>query len=369
MDLTKLRAWYSHKQRLDGSLKAHKPADVLTGTGWARSVGGAAPYLTLFARAGISREAVDRSVASLEICELPSARGCTYVLPAADFALGLRAGQSFGDAEMKVAHKLGVTDKEIDKLCEAVLKALGKETLDTEEIRAGVGKAARSLGEDGKKKGVSTTLPLALGKLQAFGEIRRVPLNGRLDQQRYRYAVWRPNPLRSSSLSAEETAVELARRYFSWIGPAKPAEFQKFSGLGVKASKAALEPLNLEAFEDLLWLPGDREKFEKFKVPKDPQYSLVSVLDGVVLLRDLNFVLQSNPIVDRGQVVGAWEYDPETASIAWHSSAKRNKDLEKAVTRTEEYVRGQLGDARSFSLDSPKSRAPRIEALRKAAKA
>jgi hypothetical protein len=33
----------------------------------------------------------------------------------------------------------------------------------------------------------------------------------------------------------------------------------------------------------------------------------------------------------------------------------------------EEFVRSQLGDARSFSLDSPKSRAPRVEALRKAA--
>jgi hypothetical protein len=33
----------------------------------------------------------------------------------------------------------------------------------------------------------------------------------------------------------------------------------------------------------------------------------------------------------------------------------------------EEFVRGELGDARSFSLDSPKSRVPRIQALRAAA--
>ena len=43
-------------------------------------------------------------------------------------------------------------------------------------------------------------------------------------------------------------------------------------------------------------------------------------------------------------------------------------ELEKAVNRMEDYVRTQLGDARSFSLDSPKSRSPRIEALRKAAR-
>ncbi len=46
---------------------------------------------------------------------------------------------------------------------------------------------------------------------------------------------------------------------------------------------------------------------------------------------------------------------------------KKDKALQQAVTRTENFVRDQLGDARSFSLDSPKSRAPRIVALRKAA--
>jgi hypothetical protein len=365
MDQIKLRAWYSHKQGLDGRLAGREPADVFAETGWARSVGGCGPYLTLLARAGSTRAVADAAVAALEIHELPAARGCTYVLPVSDFALGLKAGESFADNEMKVARKLGVTDKEIDKLCEAVVKALGKETLDPEEIRKRVGTATRSLGEAGKKKGVTTTLPLALGKLQTVGEIRRVPINGRLDQQRYKYKLWRPNPLRGFKLSAEETATELGRKYFTWIGPAKLAEFQVFSGLGVKAARAALEPLKLEPHEDLLWLPGDRAKFDSFKIPKDPQYVLVSVLDGIAILAGESSVgYPSNAILDRGRVVGVWEYDLDTESIAWHVFVQRNKDLQKAVARTEEYVRKELGDARSFSLDSPKSRAPRIQAIR-----
>jgi hypothetical protein len=36
------------------------------------------------------------------------------------------------------------------------------------------------------------------------------------------------------------------------------------------------------------------------------------------------------------------------------------------VRDTEHFVRDQLGDARSFSLDSPKSREPKIKALRAA---
>ncbi len=43
----------------------------------------------------------------------------------------------------------------------------------------------------------------------------------------------------------------------------------------------------------------------------------------------------------------------------------KDKALDAAVKATEAYVRADLGDARSFSLDSPKSRAPKIEALRR----
>ncbi len=375
----KLRAWWSHQQGLDGRFDGKSAADVLAQTGWARSVGGMGPYLTLFARAGTSREAADRAVEKLEIHELPSARGCTYVLPAADFALGLKAGER--DGEMKVAQKLGVTEREIDKLCEAVLKALSKSALDPEQIREATGNVSRSLGEEGKKKGLTTTLPVALGKLQSSGDIRRVPVNGRLDQQRYKYVAWKPNPMAKFKWSPEEVQVELARRYFAWTGPATVAEFRWFSAMSAKAAQAAIEPLKLIDIEDgRLILPAHRDEFESFKIPKQADYILVSSIDGISLLRrdlasiadspDLKSLgavpdLPSHGIFDRGRLVGLWEYDPETESIAWASFIAKNKDLTQAVARMEEYVRTQLGDARSFSLDSPKSRAPRIQALQR----
>jgi len=86
-----------------------------------------------------------------------------------------------------------------------------------------------------------------------------------------------------------------------------------------------------------------------------------------VLANDFAPDLAHHAIVDHGRLVGLWDYDPATESIAWASFVKKNKGLEGAVTRTESFVREQLGDARSFSLDSPKSRAPRIAALRKSA--
>lgn len=389
MDETKLRAWWSHWQGLDGRLTGMSAAEVLEQTGWARSVGGVGPYLTLFARAGIGRQAADDAVARLEIHELPSARGCTYVVPAADFGLALKVGQGFSN-EGRTAQKLGVTGAEIEKLCSAVLKALAKGPLDPEGLREAVGGAVRNLGEQGKKKGLTTTMPVALARLQSAGEIRRVPANGRLDQQRYRYALWRPNPLDRFKLSGEEACTELARRFFTWIGPATLEEFQWFSGLGVKAARAAVEPLGLvplESREERLMLPEARADFLAFIVPKRPQYVLVSSLDGVSHLRrdvegllapeDMNrsffcekglMDLSSHAILDRGRLIGLWEYDVTTESIVWMSFIPRNRELEKVVTRTERFIRSELGDARSFSLDSPKSRAPRIEALRKAAR-
>jgi hypothetical protein len=379
MNQAKLKAWWSHRQGLDGRLAGHPAAEVLRETGWARSVGGSNPYLTLFARAGIGREAVDRAVSTLEIHELPSARGCTYVLPASDFALGLRLAQEFEGAERKTALKLGATTAEIDKLCGTVVKALAKGPLDTDELRQALGGAVRNFGVEGTKKGLATTLPVALGELQAQGEIRRVPLNGRLDQQRYRYALWRPNPLAKSKLSREEAFTELARRYFRWIGPATLAGFQEFAAVGVKAAKeytAALGLVSVEKDSDLLMPPEDREAFEQFQPPRDQQYALVSTLDSVSLLRgdwkDLlapedagRPVSREHAILDRGRLVGLWLYDPSTESIAWTSFIPQNKALKDVVKRTEDYVRTELGDVKIGGPDSPKSRMPAIEALRK----
>lgn len=367
---------------------------MLAGTGWARSVGGVGPYLTLFTRAGISREAADAAVANIEIHELPAVRGCTYVVPACDYALALKAGEGADEAEMTTAIKLGVTPNEIDKLCVAVVDALKSGVKAPDELKNAVGGAARSLGPEGVKKGVSTTLPLALGRLQLEGQIRRIPINGRLDQQKYRYARWSPSPLSGCKLSKQEALTELARRYFHWIGPATVAEFQWFSALGVKAAKDTLAPLGLVPLGEgdaRLLFPEDRDALLAFTPPAKPQYTLVSSLDGISLLRrDLKSLLDeadqqrkvptekesraagsladlpSHAILDRGRVVGLWEYDQPTESIAWMAFGKKDKAMEAAVKQTEDYVRKQLGDARSFSLDSPKSRAPRIEALRKA---
>ena len=338
---------------------------MLAHAGWARSVGGVGPYLTLFARAGITREAADAAVAALEIAELPSARGCTYVLPAEDFALGLTVGGG-NNGDLRTAEKLGAGPAEIETLCAGILAALdGGRALDPDGLRAALGERVRDFGAEGRKRGMVTTLPLALGILQTAGAIRRIPTNGRLDQQRYRYVRWEPNPLAAAPARADAFAA-LARRFFGWAGPATFEEFRTFSGLGVNAAKDAIAALDLQpaAPGGLLLLPAERDAWAAFEPPREPQYVLVGSLDALFALH--RETPESHAIVDRGRLIGLWEYDLETESIAWSASVEADDGLREAVARTEAFVRDQLGDARSFSLDSPKSRAPRIAALRAA---
>lgn len=176
-----------------------------------------------------------------------------------------------------------------------------------------------------------------------------------------------PNPLTKFKLTAEEVNIGLARRYFYWAGPATLKEFQWFSGLGVKAAKTATDPLGLTPLEtggERLMLSEEREAFESFKPPKEPQYALVSSLDGISLFRrDLKSLLtdedrehapgiktglkdwESHAILDRGRWIGSWEYDPDSGTIVWAVWVK-DKALKAAVKRTEEFVRRDLGDAR-----------------------
>ncbi|MFN0100613.1 MAG: DNA glycosylase AlkZ-like family protein [Bryobacteraceae bacterium] len=383
MDVHILRAWWAYRQGLDGHLRGLSPAGVLELCGWARSVAGVNPYLTLFARAGTGREQTDLTVAQIQIHELPAARGCTYVVPNSDFALALRCGRDAANVPLKVAAKLGVTDKEVDILCAAILKALKNGPLDPDAIRDATGAASRSLGPEGVKKGMTTTLPLGLGKLQASGHIRRVSTNGRLDQQRYKYTLWNLPPL---TIDDAEVYAELAQRFFSWIGPARISEFQWFSGLGVKAAQAALAPLKLASLDDVgLLLPEDLDALRSFRYPKKPQISLVASIDGLIHHRrnhaslldntdDLHANvghiadLPSHAIVDRGRLIGLWEYDPAAGEIVWMTFDNPAGEVAAAVKVTETFIKDELGDARSFSLDSPASRVPRLNAIRAAAR-
>ena len=392
-----LRAWSWHRQGLDGSLAGCDSATVLDRVGWARSIGGANTYLTLFARAGIRRPEADAALAAQHIHELPTARGCTYVLPAKDYAWGLQMGHASAEAAVKVLVRLGVEREEVEQLAEDVLQILllargtAEQALDPRGLKEILGEKVRSMGEEGKKKGASTTLPAALGLLQADGRIRRVPVNGRLDQQRYSYVAWE---LPASGETDEAVRARMLERFLGWTGGATLGQIRWFTAFTVAQAKKALAATGAvevpTAAGDVLWmLPEDVDGIAGFEVPQTEDIQLLSGSDSLVLLRRnaadlfdetgtesvqgmsgsaLAADLSDHPIVDRGRIIGLWQYDPEDTRIAWWTFEPASAGVRSRIAQIEEWITEDLGDFRSFSLDSPKSRAKniaRLDALRK----
>jgi len=389
----KIRAWWAHRQGLLSRSQA-QPQEILASLGWARGVGGSNIYHVLFTRGGTSRIEAERSVASQTIQELPCARGCTYFVPRSDFGLALRLGQGQSDAaSMRTAvNFLGVTQAEIDDLMIKVELALKDGPSNPAGLKSKLGDAVRHLGDEGKKRGQTTTLPLALGFLQTSGRIRRIPIEGRLDAERYEYAIWDGAAIPGIDMPIECVELEFARKYFRWIGPASESEFRWMSGFSAKTAKRVMSDLNLVPIapdSNRMMTLDDKEAFDHWDAPSQPIYRFISSLDNLIHFRRdvvslIDFAdhgrpspgdkklgtvsglsdLESHAIVDRGQIVGLWEFDPEAGNVVYQLWRKEDDAFRAELELTQNYIRDELGDFRSFSLDSPSSRKPRIEFLR-----
>ncbi|GAP59159.1 conserved hypothetical protein [Arthrobacter sp. Hiyo1] len=131
-------------------------------------------------------------------------------------------------------------------------------------------------------------------------------------------------------------------------------------------------------------LPDDVEHLSAFTAPQEEQIQLLAGTDSLVLLRrnsadmlaegdrgrkilDTTLALQADlsdhPILDRGRIIGLWQYDPGKERIAAWTFDKPTAAVTQRINEVESWIREDLGDFRSFSLDSPASRQKRIDAL------
>ena len=134
------------------------------------------------------------------------------------------------------------------------------------------------------------------------------------------------------------------------------------------------EDLVLSLGRPILVIPyvGDFTQFDHVLIAWNGTREAARALhDAMFLIERADAVTVIEVEASGGRIVGQWVFDPEAGTIAWETSVARTRTraLEDAVAKMEAFIREDLGDARSFSLDSPKSRIPRIEALRKAASA
>ena len=197
------------------------PAEVLAQAGWARSVGGVTPYLTVFARAGLGRAAVDAGGGGSRDPRTPE-RARLHLRRAGVRTFAARAGRRrrvqrrrHGAGAHARRHRQGRWTALCDRVCPRSRKARST----PRDCSEAVGAAVKHLGEAGKKKGLTSTLPLALGRLQQAGEIRRMP-----DQRPPRSAALPLRPLDAEPAGAVHAVRRGGRTSnwragsFAWIG-------------------------------------------------------------------------------------------------------------------------------------------------------
>jgi hypothetical protein len=94
--------------------------------------------------------------------------------------------------------------------------------------------------------------------------------------------------------------------------------------------------------EVLRMMPDDVGRLAAFDPPAEEQIQLLAGADSLVLL---------------------WQYDPAESRIAHGLFAGTTPAVTRRIAEVEAWIRDELGDFRSFSLDSPASRRDRIDAL------
>lgn len=361
-------------------------------TGFLRTLGGVEVYLAARARVpGMKAKDVDAATASRQMHVVPSVRGCIYLVAARDVALSLRTADLLTRERMrKDRERAGIKKGEIEALGEKVVEALDKNgPLTTDALRKALPEGAvRSLGDKGKRIGVSSPLPPTLRVLEFAGRIERMVETGRLDTERYRWQKRLKNPFRSVELPNELAALapRLAEIFLGAAGVARVEDFACWSGLSRRDAAAGLATLRTRPVEvegsDGKWLSlaaayvedapttddvhtllGFEDnafglnvgsalfaepRFHKMKVPSWGSSTKVSLGEA----RHLS----SRPVIAEGRLAGFWDYDPEAKQAVVglfdavsKESKRRLAEEAAAVTR---FLRDELGHGRSFSLDT-----------------
>lgn len=384
--LNDARARWSSAQGLDAPVE-EPIAATLERTGWVRTLGGLAGYLALSARnPSATVEAVNEAVASGAIGVSPAVRGCIYLVPRSHEALALKVAHLLSARRIaKEQEKLDVSDAELDAVGEAVLSLVSASPLSTAQLRKRLPDGTvRSLGDAGKKMGVTSTLPPALRRLEFAGRLRRTPIDARLDHERY---VWAPHDLEVGTATDDDLA-QLASLYLRWAGPSTRKELASWTGLNQTQAKEALAACGAEtatlggdevfvgsdpgrdATGHVAWLPAMDNLYALRAASRplvDPAYADVEVSNfgsgGRSTLGKMSQPIERT-IVRDGEVLGMWAWDPAADEVVLTLSP-RGKDLDIDAERARvEGVIQQVGHGKVFSLDTDARMTQRADRLR-----
>jgi hypothetical protein len=394
IDLQQAKRFWHRRQGLAEPQKGALE-DVVARSGWGRTLGGIDVYIATRARVpSLTRAQLEKAVGESRLQAIPCVRGCIYMVPRQHAALGLKIAEELARKRIDTeTAKAGFKSGELAQVGKEVLKALKKGPLSTDALKKALPEGTvRSLGEQGKKLGISSTLPPSLRVLEFDGAIERTPEDARLDHQDYLWRVPAQNPFASAKLPGDAAArhAALARIFAEQAGPVTAHHFACWSGLNKTQSAAAFEkaglvPVAVEGYADDAFV-REEDLPELTKADRSEAVSFLSFEDGFLTLHGgpglmadpkhhgLNVEswgamgkattlgdakhLATRTIVVGETLAGYWEYDLDTKRVvaATFDAAPpaRAKAIREGADALAGFITDQMGHAKSFSLDNDK---------------
>jgi hypothetical protein len=409
IDLARARAFWFHRQGLASPAGAKADlAQIVARTGWIRTLGGADVYLAARARvAGLGRATMDAAVDAGALRVIPSVRGCIYLVPGVDVPWVLRVAEAAWRprAEREVV-KAGATWREVEQLADAAARVLQRNKLGTDAIRRALPDGSvRSLGEVGKKLGMSSLLPTALRLLEFGDRIERTLDGGRLDTERYTWRLTTALPRPGAVLmDAAQRYARLAEVFFAQAGPATMAQFAVWAAFSQKDARAAaagadLVPIAIDGLGEAFVCARDVEALRDAKPAPDavaltsfednyltfhggpslvtaPEHHAVTLkpwgVERPQRIADATH-LAARTVVVGGLVRALWEVDEANRRGVWAPLAPKAvapghaKTIDALVADAARFLLDELGHAKSFTLDTAEAvaaRAAEITAMR-----
>lgn len=358
-----------HRLSAQGLCGAH-PGDALAAVGqggWLYQTGGGCAYLSLWARVPVLRRAaVDAAVAEGRLAITGSVRGCTMLVPAEELPLARAAGSAALQALIASLHQRAGLDLEgLRALADRLAAALDDVGSSPEALRARVPEP-QALGDEGRKLGYVSTLPLALRMLELEGRARRVPASGRLDEERYRWRPDQPSPV-------HEPEIALTRAFQRWAGLANREDLAAWAGWTRREAARLLErsgalpdlapetterPIYLPFRDNALSLGASLEGWVR------PEHAEVPVLawSGKPAPLGAQRSLHHHAVLWRGALAGIWEFDGQQVQTGWFGDVPPGADA--VADALGSWIREELGVLRIYAQDGERQRSARLAVVR-----
>jgi len=372
-------------------------ATVLERHGFVRTLGGMDVYLALRARVpGLTRAGADTATGQSLAQISPTVRGCIYLVARQHAGLSLRIAELLSRKRQETDQaRAGIKPGEVERLSKLIPKVLAKHgPLTTDQVRKALPDGSvRSLGDIGKKVGISSTLPPALRFAEFAGTIERTLDGGRMDTERYLWRVPAKSVYESTPVpdSSAEIHAALAGIFLRTTGVSTPRAFAAWSGIGqreaatafaaIKASQVQVEHATEQHFilpdqHDML-LDGRAMAAASEAVAFLPfEDNLLALHGGALWMVDSRYHgievptwgmpgkapigqakhMMLRSIVAGGEVNGFWEYDPDTGRVETALLGDVGPQVSARVAAEAEslasFIRYEVGHGRSFSLDT-----------------